>query len=97
MVIDNAKGWMTPFIQYMTQEMFSDEESEVQQIKRISSRYLMVVDQLYKMGRSSLMLRYVAEEEVGLIMKEVHEGVCKSHIIGRALSRKILKAKSNIG
>lgn len=52
----------------------------------------MVADKLYKIGKSSPMLRYVAEEEVGLITKEVHEGVCESHIGGRALSGKILGA-----
>lgn len=60
---------MTPIIQYITQEKFPDEETEARRIKRISLWYLMVVDELYKMGGSSLMLRCVAEEEVGLIMK----------------------------
>lgn len=39
------------------------------------------------------MLRYDVEEEVRLIMKEVHEDVSGSHIEGRALSRKILRIK----
>lgn len=43
------------------------------------------------MGRSSKMLRCITEEEVGLIMKEVHEGVCKRQIGDRVLSGKILK------
>lgn len=51
----------------------------------------MVADQQYKMGRSSLMMRCIAEEGVGLIMKEMHEGVCGSHIGGRDLSGKILE------
>lgn len=53
----------------------------------------MVVDQLYKIGTSSPMLRCVIEEEVRLIMKEMHERVHEIHIGGRALSRKILRVR----
>lgn len=90
MVLENSRGWMTPSNQYLTQEKLPDEEIEAQRIKRISSLYLMVDDHRYKMGRSFPMLRFIAEEEVGLIMKKVHEGVCGSHIGGRALFGKIL-------
>lgn len=51
----------------------------------------MITDKLYKMGRSSPILRCVTEEEVGLIMKKVDEGVCGSHIGGRSLYRRILR------
>lgn len=61
MVLENAKSWMTPIIQYLTHDKLLEEEIEARRIKRVSSRYLMVVDQLYKMGISSLMLRYVTE------------------------------------
>lgn len=91
MVMENEKGWMTPIIQYLTHDKLPNEETEAWRIKRISSRYLRVADQLYKMDRSSPMLRCVTEEEARLIMKEVHEGLCRSHIRGRALSGKILR------
>lgn len=51
----------------------------------------MVADQLYKIGRSTPMLRCVIKEEAELIMKELHKGVCIIHIGGRALYGKILK------
>lgn len=40
-----------------------------------------------------MMFRCISIKEVGFIMKEVHEGVCESHIGGRALSGKILRAE----
>lgn len=90
MVLENTKGWMTPIIQFLTQDKILKEETEVGCIKRVSSWYLMLVDQLYKMSRSTLMLRCVTEEVIYLIMKEVHEGVCEIHIKRRALCGKIL-------
>lgn len=47
---------MVPIVRYLTQNELPEEEIEARKIKRISTRYLIVVDQLYKMGRSSPML-----------------------------------------
>lgn len=49
----------------------------------------MVVDKLYKMDSSTRILRCISKDEVGPMMKEFQEGVCGSHIGGRALSGKI--------
>lgn len=57
MTLNNARGWMVPIIQYLTQNELPEEEVEVRHIKRIFARYLIVADQLYKMGRSTPMLR----------------------------------------
>lgn len=87
MTLNNARDWMVPIIQYLTQKELP-EEIKARHIKRISARYLIVVDQLYKMGISTSMLRFISEEYIVLVMKEVHKGVCGSHIGGKALSGK---------
>jgi len=38
------------------------------------------------------MLRYLGEDETSLVLLEVHEGVCGSHVGGRALDKKLLRA-----
>jgi len=38
------------------------------------------------------MLKCLGENKTGLVILEVHEGVCGSHIGGRALSAKLLRA-----
>lgn len=52
----------------------------------------MVAGKLYRMGRASPMLRCLGEDETNLLILEVYEGVCGSHIGGRALSAKLLRA-----
>jgi len=52
----------------------------------------MVADKLYKMGRATPMLRCLGEEETELVLLEVHEGVCGSHIGGRSLAAKLLRS-----
>lgn len=70
--LKEAKGWMMPIIRYLTQNVLSEEEREAKHIRRISVRYLIMVDQLYKMGRSSPMLSCISEEDSIFVMKEIH-------------------------
>ena len=92
MSIKHTTRGMAPIIQYFMQGVLSEEINKARCIKKVSTRYLIVSDKLYKMGRSTPMLRCVTEIEITLIMREVHEGICDIHIIGRALSEKILRA-----
>lgn len=92
MTLNEARGWMTPIIRYLIQNKLIEEEREAKCIRRISARYLIVADHLYKMGRPAPMLRCISEEDSIFVMKEVHEGVCGIHLEGRELSGKILRA-----
>ena len=84
---------MTPIIKYLLQKKLPPDKEEAKRVKRISVRYLMVADKLYKMGRSTPMLCCASEDDVSLVSKEVHEGICEIHIGGWALSSKILRAR----
>lgn len=46
---------------------------------------------LYKIGRATPILRCLGEEEINLVLLEVHEGVYGSHIDGRASASKLLR------
>ncbi|XP_057457904.1 uncharacterized protein LOC130748677 [Lotus japonicus] len=59
---------------------------------REASHYTLLGDQLYRRGVGVPLLRCVSKEEDGIIMFEVHEGVCASHVGGRSLAAKVLRA-----
>ncbi|XP_057452759.1 uncharacterized protein LOC130744604 [Lotus japonicus] len=59
---------------------------------REASHYTLLGDQLYRRGVGVPLLRCVSEEDAERIMFEVHEGVCASHIGGRSLAAKVLRA-----
>ncbi|RDX64032.1 hypothetical protein CR513_57462, partial [Mucuna pruriens] len=50
-----------------------------------------IAQQLYKKGFSYPLLRCLDPKEVKYTMKEVHGGVCGTHIGGRALANKIAR------
>ena len=60
--------------------------------KREAQKYVVMGGILYKQGFSSALLRCVTMEQSQRIMSEVHEGECSSHIGGRALAAKVLRA-----
>lgn len=43
------------------------------------------------MGMASPMPRCLSEDEIALVLTEVHEGVYESHISGQALDQKLLR------
>ncbi|XP_057421678.1 uncharacterized protein LOC130715576 [Lotus japonicus] len=47
--------------------------------------------QLYRRGVETSLLKCVTKEEADIIMFEVHEGVCASHVGGRSLVAKVLR------
>lgn len=50
------------------------EEGKTKKTKRLTSKYTMVVGKLYKMGRSTLMLRCLGKNEIAIVLMEVHTG-----------------------
>jgi len=84
-----AEGWMTPIIKYLTGSFSPKSDEETQAVKRRAAKFTMVADKLYKMGRATPMPRCLGEEETELVLLEVHEGVCGSHIGGRSLTAKL--------
>lgn len=45
------------------------------------------------MGRDTLILRYLGEDQTRLVLNEVHEDICNSHIWGKVFANKLLRAR----
>src|ERR1051325_6830834 len=92
LVVEEEDGWMTPIVQYLQQNVLPEDKERAKRIKKISARFVLESGKLYRMGQATSMLRCVAEKDVVLVLKEVHEGVCGNHGGGRSLSSRILRA-----
>ncbi|RDX82658.1 Retrovirus-related Pol polyprotein from transposon 17.6, partial [Mucuna pruriens] len=62
-------------------------------ITREASKYVVVGRHLYRRGFAFPLLRCVNKGEAEYVIKEVHEGICGTHIGGRALASKIARAR----
>ncbi|RDX96547.1 Gypsy retrotransposon integrase-like protein 1, partial [Mucuna pruriens] len=65
---------------------------EARRITREASKYVVVGRRLYRRGFALPLLRCIGENETEYVIREVHEGICGTHIGGRALANKIVRA-----
>jgi len=61
-------------------------------LRRLTSKFVLNRDVLYKRNHNLVLLRCVDAKEVEPILKEVHEGTFGTHMNGHSMLRKILRA-----
>ncbi|XP_050887099.1 uncharacterized protein LOC127092303 [Lathyrus oleraceus] len=64
-------------------------------LRRLSSKFFLNSDMLYKRNYDSLLLRCVDRHEASTIIKSIHEGCEGVHAKGPAMAKKILRAGIN--
>ncbi|XP_057449686.1 uncharacterized protein LOC130740961 [Lotus japonicus] len=89
--IDRQKTWMDPIV-----DILVGEPSEVMKYskeqRREAGHYTLLDGILFRRGFSSPLLRCLPPGKYEAVMAEVHGGVCASHIGGRSLASKVLRA-----
>ena len=87
-----GESWFTPIKSYLDSGLLPEEEDRRRKIVKDSTRYVVVSGQLYRRGASQPLLRCITKEEATQVMEALHEGICGSHVGGRALSLRVLRA-----
>ncbi|XP_027905968.1 uncharacterized protein LOC114165580 [Vigna unguiculata] len=88
----NSETWMTLIKAYLADGVLPSDPTEANRIKRSSTRYTLLDGHLFRLGFSRPILTCIKEEEAKRILTELHEGICRSHIGGRALMLRTLRA-----
>ncbi|RDX70210.1 Retrovirus-related Pol polyprotein from transposon 17.6, partial [Mucuna pruriens] len=90
--VEAGQTWMTPLIKYINEGRTNENEEESRRLSKETAKYTLIGGRLYRRGFAFPLLKCLNQEEAIYAMKEVHEGVCGSHIGGRALASKIARA-----
>jgi len=85
---DIGETWMTPYRRYLADGMLLTEPAKAKTIKKNATMYTLIDGKLFKHGYTHPILTCVSEDQCTRIMAELHEGICGSHVGGRALSSK---------
>jgi len=91
-VLEEGDTWMTPYRRYIADGILPAEPEEGKKIKRNSARYTLVDGALFRHGFTHPILTCVSGDECRRIMSELHEGICRSHVGGRSLASKVVRA-----
>jgi len=82
---------MTPIKRYLADNQLLGDVEEARRISKNSSRYTLINGNLFRYTFSRPLLICVDMGEATRIMTELHEGICGSHIGGRALMLRIIR------
>ncbi|XP_057444480.1 uncharacterized protein LOC130736700 [Lotus japonicus] len=89
--VDHQETWMDPIVNILAGEP-SDVVKYSKAQRREAGHYTLLDGILFRRGFSSPLLRCLPPGKYEGVMTEVHEGVCASHIGGRSLASKVLRA-----
>ncbi|GKU90939.1 hypothetical protein SLEP1_g4880 [Rubroshorea leprosula] len=87
----STSSWTTPLINYLQSGELPEDQSAAKLIKRRAAHFTLLDNQLYKRAASMPLLRCLTPYEAEYAVREVHEGVCGTHIGGKTLARKLLR------
>ena len=84
-------NWMDPIVKFLKDDILPKERSEVEKIRRNAPRFWLFENhKLYKRSYSGPYLLCIHPEASELLLEELHEGICGSHIGGRSLSHRTI-------
>ncbi|RDX94533.1 pol, partial [Mucuna pruriens] len=90
--IEEERTWMTPLIWYLQEGRTDESEEEAKRLSKEVTKYTLVGQRLYRRGFAFPLLKFLNKDEAEYAMREIHEGICGTHIGGRALASKIARA-----
>ncbi|RDX65933.1 Retrovirus-related Pol polyprotein from transposon 17.6, partial [Mucuna pruriens] len=90
--VEERRTWMTPLVKYIKEGRTNESDEEAKRLSKEIAKYTLVGERLYRRGFAFPLLKCLDQEEATYAMREIHEGVCGTHIGGRALASKIARA-----
>ncbi|GKV18271.1 hypothetical protein SLEP1_g28676 [Rubroshorea leprosula] len=84
-------SWTDPILSFLRDGIVPADGQEAMKLRRKASRYTLVDGVLYKRSFSLPLLRCLNPYETEYALREVHEGVCGSHVGARTLAHKVLR------
>ena len=84
--------WITPYQRYLADGVLPMDPTEARKVKKNSRKFTLIDGELYRFGFTHPLLVCVHGEKCTRIMAELHEGICGSHIGGRALATRTIRA-----
>nr|XP_027122280.1 uncharacterized protein LOC113739249 [Coffea arabica] len=91
--VTDGRSWYNDIKEFMKMGSYPPDTDSVAKkfLRRMSSRFFLNGDVLYKKTFDLGLLRCINEEEAGYMMKEVHSGICGSHRNGHLFAKKIMR------
>ena len=84
-------SWMDSIVLFLKEDVLLEDKSEAEKVQMKASLFWLSEDQkLYKRSFSGPYLLFIHLEAVELLLEELHERICGSHMGGRSLCHRAL-------
>lgn len=83
----------TPYVNYLKNETIPTTVENTKIFRKKSQFFTLIGNYLYRRGFSRPLLKYLGDDDAALAMSEAHKGICGTHIGGRSLTAKLLRAR----
>jgi ribonuclease HI len=87
----HSEDWRTEIISFLQGNCLSDDEAYNKRMEARTRLYVIIEGELYKHGVCSPLLKCLSRAEGIKLMKEIHAGLCGSHIGSRPLLGKVFR------
>jgi hypothetical protein len=87
----HSEDWRTKIISFLQGNCLSDDEAYNKRMEARIRPYVIIEGELYKHGVCSPLLKCLSRAEGIELMKEIHAGLCGSHIVSRHLLGKVCR------
>ncbi|GKV48259.1 hypothetical protein SLEP1_g55083 [Rubroshorea leprosula] len=87
----DTPSWTDPILSFLRDGIVPEDRQEAMKLRKKASWYTLVDGVLYKRSFSLPLLRCLNPYEAEYALREVHEGICGSHVGARTLAHKVLR------
>jgi ribonuclease HI len=87
----HSEDWRTEIISFIQENCLSDDEVYNKRMEARTRPYVMIEGELYKHGVCSPLFKCLSRTEGIELMREIHAGLCGSHIGSRPLLEKVFR------
>jgi hypothetical protein len=87
----HSEDWRTEIISFLQGNCLSDDEVYNKRMEARTRPYIIIEGEFYKHGVCSPLLKCLSRTEGIELMKEIHAGLCESHIGSRPLLGKVFR------
>ncbi|GKV15561.1 hypothetical protein SLEP1_g26343 [Rubroshorea leprosula] len=87
----DTSSWTDSIISFLRDGIVPEDRQEAMKLRKKAFWYTLIDGVLYKRSFSLPLLRCLHPYEAKYALREVHEGVCESHVGARTLAHKVLR------
>lgn len=89
----DSDEWYSHIVRYLTDGPFPDSANRNTRarIRKLSARYIILSNVLYRRGYDGLLLRCLNKSEIPVALEEAHSGACGGHFGGKSLVHRFLR------